>query len=85
MAEVTEHDVISIYIATLPETRQFLMVDPSPEKDVWSFLHLCKFSTLRWRTWHSLTAKSAEKSFKSLLNVHVILHLVIFDNQFLQD
>lgn len=34
MAEVREHDVVSVYIATFPETRQFLMVDPSPEKDV---------------------------------------------------
>lgn len=40
MAEVTEHDVVSIYIATLSETKQFLMANPSPEKDVWSLLHL---------------------------------------------
>lgn len=40
MAEVTEYDMVSIYIATLPKTWQFLMVDPKPEKDVWSLPHL---------------------------------------------
>lgn len=37
-AEVTDHYMVSIYIATLPETKQFLMVDPKPEKDVWRLL-----------------------------------------------
>jgi len=40
MAKVTEHDMVSVYLATSPETRQSHVIDSKPEADVCGLLCL---------------------------------------------
>lgn len=63
ITEVIENDMISVNIATLSETRQFLVIDRKPGTDIWCLLSMGE------ECWNPVQTKSPAIGFSQIKSV----------------